>query len=61
METSAVTVTEAAPVKMRYSAILRCIGQSLEAMELKSMELRTRGDDFIVQVWNRGTSMAMDL
>jgi hypothetical protein len=61
METSAVTVTEAAPVKMRYSAILRCIGQSLEAMELKSMELRTRGDNFIVQVWNRGTSMAMDL
>jgi hypothetical protein len=52
---------EAVPAKMRYASILRCIGQSLEAMDLKSIEVKSRGDDFIVQAWNRGTSMAMDL
>ena len=46
---------------MRYSSTLRCIGQSLEAMELKSLEIKTHGDDFIVQAWHRGPSMAMDL
>jgi hypothetical protein len=46
---------------MRYSSILRCIGQSLEAIELKSIEVKTYGDNFIVQAWNRGTSMTMDL
>lgn len=45
---------------MRYSSILRCIGQSVEAMDLKAVEVRTHGDDFIVQAWNRGASMAMD-
>ena len=46
---------------MRYSSTLRCIGQSLEAMELKSLEIKTHDDDFIVRVWNRGPSMGMDL
>jgi len=46
---------------MRYASILRCIGQSVEAMDLKAIEVRTHGDDFIVQAWHRGTSMAMDL
>lgn len=48
-------------MKMRYSSILRCIGQSLEDMGLKSIEVKTHGDNVIVQAWNRGTSMAMDL
>jgi len=61
MPTNAAGVADAAPVKMRYSSTLRCIGQSLEAMELKSLEIKTHGDDFIVRVWNRGPSMAMDL
>jgi hypothetical protein len=52
---------EDAPAKMRYASVLRCIGQSLESMELKSIEVKTRGDDFIVQAWNRGTSMGMDI
>lgn len=46
---------------MRYASILRCIGQSVETMDLKAIEVRTHGDDFIVQAWHRGTSMAMDL
>ena len=61
MEKSAVSVNESLPVKMRYASILRCIGQSLEALELKSIEIKTHGDDFIVQAWHRGTSMAVDI
>jgi len=61
MPTNATGVADGAVAKMRYSSTLRCIGQSLEAMELKSLEIKTHGDDFIVQVWNRGPSMAVDL
>lgn len=46
---------------MRYASILRCIGQTLEAMQLKAVEIKTHGEDLIVQAWHRGTSMAMDL
>src|SRR6478609_2980424 len=61
MPTNATGVADGAVAKMRYASTLRCIGQSLEAKELKSLEIKTHGDDFIVQVWNRGPSMAMDL
>jgi hypothetical protein len=61
MPTNAAGVADGAAAKMRYSSTLRCIGQSLEAMELKSLEIKTHGDDFIVQAWHRGPSMAMDL
>jgi hypothetical protein len=61
MTTSVVAVGESAAVKIRYASILRCIAQSLEGIELKSIEVKTHGDNFIVQAWNRGTSMAMDL
>ena len=46
---------------MRYASTLRCFGQFLEGTELKAVEIKTHGDDFIVQAWNRGQSMAMDL
>jgi hypothetical protein len=52
---------ELAPKKPRYASILRCVGQSLESMQLKALEIKTHGDDLVVQVWSRGTSMAMDL
>jgi hypothetical protein len=45
---------------MRYSSLLRCIGQGLEEMPVKAIEIRTHGEDFILQGWHRGTSMAMD-
>lgn len=35
--------------KSRYSNALRCIGQSLESLDLKAVELKTVGDSFIVQ------------
>src|SRR6478609_3584784 len=61
MPTNATGVADGAVAKMRYASTLRCIGQSLEAKELKSLEIKTHGDDFIVQGWNRGPSMAMYL
>jgi len=45
---------------MRYAAMLRCLGQCFEKMPLKALDIRTHGDNLIVQVWNRGASMAMD-
>jgi hypothetical protein len=52
---------KATPERMRYSSILRCLGQSVEKLELKAVEVKTHGEDFIIQAWHRGTSMAMDL
>ena len=60
MATSALTLTEPAQAKMRYASILRCLGQTLEGLELKAVEVKTHGDDFVVQAWKRGTSMMMD-
>jgi len=44
-----------------YSIALRCIGQSLESMELKAVEVKTHGENYIIQAWNKGTSTSMDL
>lgn len=52
--------TQPAQKPMRYASMLRCIGQSLETMQLKALEIKTHGEDMIVQAWNRGTSMALD-
>jgi len=46
--------------RLRYSHVLRCIGQTLESINLKAIEVKTHGDDFIVQIWNKGTSASMD-
>ena len=46
---------------MRYSSVLRCLGQVLQELDLKALEVKTHGDKFVVQAWNRGTSMAMDV
>ncbi|MGZ8424354.1 MAG: hypothetical protein ACXWYD_05350 [Candidatus Binatia bacterium] len=53
-------VPPAAP-RMRYASTLRCFGQLLEGMELKALEIKTHNDDYILQAWNKGTSMTMDL
>jgi len=43
-----------------YSNALRCIGQSLEKLELKAVEVKTHGENYVIQAWNKGTSTAMD-
>ena len=61
MTTDALTLAAPAPAKMRYAAVLRCLGQVLQELNLKAVEVKTHGEEFIVQAWNRGTSMAMDV
>ncbi|HEU4344105.1 MAG TPA: hypothetical protein VFU31_21325 [Candidatus Binatia bacterium] len=51
----------ASPTKVVYSKILRCIGQTVEAMDLKALEVRTQGETYVVQIWNKGTSITMNL
>jgi hypothetical protein len=48
-------------MRTRYANALRCIGQSLETLELKAVEVKTHGENYIIQAWNKGTSTAMDL
>jgi hypothetical protein len=60
MTTNALAAIARAPKQLRYASILRCIGQSLEEMQLKAVEVKTHGDDIVVQAWQRGTSMTLD-
>jgi hypothetical protein len=59
MSTNAAKI-EMAPKRMRYSSLLRCIAQGLGDAPLKAIEVRTHGNDFVLQGWQRGTSIAMD-
>jgi len=61
MATGVLNIVPQAPAKMRYASTLRCFGQFLEDMELKALEIKTHNDDYILQAWNKGTSMTMDL
>ena len=61
MGNQSLNLVQPSPAKPRYASILRCLGQELEAMELKAVEIKRHGEDFTVQAWNKGTSMAMDL
>lgn len=53
-------LTQLAQARLRYAVILRCLGQTLEGRQLKAVEVRTHGEDFIVQAWQKGTSMSLD-
>jgi hypothetical protein len=44
-----------------YSYALRCIGQNLESLELKSLDVKTQGDKFIIQGWSKSTPSTMDV
>ncbi len=44
-----------------YSYALRCIGQNLEGLELKALEVKTQGEKFTVQGWSKNTPNTMDL
>jgi len=54
------SLQETPKVKFRYSQILRCIGQSLENVELKALELKRQGDLYVVQAWHKGTASSMN-
>ncbi|HEY2991125.1 MAG TPA: hypothetical protein VGL11_25655 [Candidatus Binatia bacterium] len=44
-----------------YSHILRCIGQTLEQLELKAFEIKCQDDIYLVQGWQKAPSSAIDL
>ena len=48
--------------KAPYSNSLRCIGQTLESMDLKAVEVKLHGDNYVVQGWSKGplTSLGFD-
>ena len=60
----ALTATKAIPrqrVIRKYSSILRCIGQSVEAEEVKAIEVKTHGENYVVQAWKRGIHTSVDV
>jgi len=61
MASGILNAVPAAPARMRYASTLRCFGQFLESMELKALEIKTHNDEYVLQAWNKGTSMTMDL
>jgi hypothetical protein len=62
MANNVVSLKQAAQqTRTYYSSALRCIGQSLESMELKAVEVKTHGETYVIQAWNKGTSTSMDL
>jgi hypothetical protein len=55
-----VSSNPAPSLKPRYSKALRCIGQGLEQVGLKALEVKTHGENYIVQAWKKGTSSSLD-
>lgn len=55
------SLMESPQARTCYANALRCIGQSLEALELKAVEVKTHGENYVIQAWNKGTSISMDL
>ncbi len=60
MALQSVSSNPAPSLKPRYSKALRCIGQSLEEVALKALEVKTHGENYIVQAWKKGTSSSLD-
>ncbi len=60
MTVKALDLKEVLCGRLRYSHVLRCIGYSLESMDLKAIEIKAHGENYTVQIWNKGTSVAMD-
>lgn len=44
-----------------YSRTLRCIGQSLEKLDLKALELRCQGGIYLIQGWQKGPLSSVDV
>ena len=60
MALQSVISNPAPSLKPHYSKVLRCIGQSLEQVGLKALEVKTHGENYIVQAWKKGTSSSLD-
>ena len=60
MALQSVSSNPAPSLKPRYSKALRCIGQSLEQVGLKALEVKTHGENYTVQAWKKGASSSLD-
>jgi hypothetical protein len=47
--------------ELSYSHTLRCIGQKLEQLDLKSFEIKYQDEIYFVQAWHKGTSVSGDV
>jgi hypothetical protein len=61
MVTNALNLAQPVQKRMRYALILRCLGQAFDGIELKAVEVKIHGDEYVVQAWHKGTSMTMDV
>jgi hypothetical protein len=46
---------------LNYAQSLRCIGQDLESLNLRAVELKYQGGAYLIQGWYKGTSSSVDL
>lgn len=53
------STTESEPL-LSYAQSLRCIGQDLESLNLRAVELKYQGSAYLVQGWHKGTSSSVD-
>jgi hypothetical protein len=61
MGMNAPSLNQSTQTRVSYSNALRSIGQSLEAQDFKAVEVKTHGDNYVIQAWHKGTSAAMDV
>jgi len=47
--------------ELSYAHTLRCIGQKLEQLDLKSFEIKYQDEIYFVQAWHKGTSVSGDV
>lgn len=47
--------------ELSYAHTLRCIGQKLEQLDLKSFEIKYQNEIYFVQAWHKGTSVSGDV
>lgn len=58
---SPVQVQPIPTIGFRYSHILRCIGQSLEPLDLKAVDVKRQGHAYLIQGWSKSMSSTVDL
>ncbi len=61
MEAKVVNLQEKSAARFSYSRVLRCIGQSLETLELRAFDLKCQGDTYLLQGWHKQISSSVDL
>ncbi len=61
VEVNVMNFQEKAAARFSYARVLRCMGQSLDALELKAFELKCQAGIYLIQGWRKGTASSVDL